>query len=210
MKLDLIIFLLQRKLRQYREIVRSILVKNSSKDINSPDNHIYKQNRIKLIQKEYKFDMFIETGTFYGQMVYSTRNLFSQICSIEIFKKLADLNTRSFANNKHINIICGDSSTVLLKIMENDKPQSVLFWLDGHYSGLGTGCGEKITPIITEIRTILKHKPKKYSIIIDDWRLFNGTDYPSKEELLNEFSAVKKHIEISTDSDALVIKSILR
>jgi hypothetical protein len=209
MKLDLTFFLLERNLRQIREYINTLLGKKSTViNIYKPDNHIYKQNRITKIQKEYIFDTFIETGTYYGQMVYCVRNLFRRIYSIEIFEKLATLNARSFRKLKNISIICGDSSIELEKIMNSNPSQSILFWLDGHYSGIGTGRGEKITPIIAEIRIILKNNPLKYVIIIDDWRLFDGIDYPSKEDLLNEFSGIRDRVTIYTDSDALVIQSI--
>jgi hypothetical protein len=209
MKLDLTFFLLERNLRQFREYLYTLVgEKNTERNINKPDNHIYKQNRIIKIQEEYNFDIFIETGTYYGQMVFCVRNLFRRIYSIEIFEKLATLNARSFREWKNINIICGDSSIELEKIMNNIHSQSVLFWLDGHYSGIGTGCGEKMTPIIEEIRIILKNNPIKYVIIIDDLRLFDGIDYPSKDALLNEFSGIRDKVTIYTDSDALVIQSI--
>jgi hypothetical protein len=209
MKLDLTFFLLERNLRQIREYINTLLWKKSTEiNIYKPDNHIYKQNRIIKIQKEFNFDTFIETGTYYGQMVYCVRNLFRRIYSIEIFEKLATLNTRSFRKLKNINIIWGDSSIELEIIMNSNPSQSILFWLDGHYSGIGTGRGEKITPIIAEIRIILKNNPFKYVIIIDDWRLFDGIDYPSKEDLLNEFSGIRDKVTIYTDSDALVIQTI--
>ena len=88
--------------------------------------------------------------------------------------------------------------------MNINPSQSILFWLDSHYSG----CGEKITPIIAEIRIILKNNPIKYIIIIDDWRLSDGIDYPSKEDLLNEFSEIRNKVTIYTDSNALVIQSM--
>lgn len=209
MKLDLTFFLLERNLRQIREYINTLLWKKSTEiNIYKPDNHIYKQDRIKKIQKEFNFDTFIETGTYYGQMVYCVRNLFRRIYSIEIFEKLATLNTRSFRKLKNINIIWGDSSMELEKILNSNPSQSILFWLDGHYSGIGTGRGEKITPIIAEIRIILKNNPFKYIIIIDDLRLFDGIDYPSKEDLLNEFSEIRDKVTIYTDSDALVIQSV--
>jgi len=64
-------------------------------------------------------------------------------------------------------------------------PEPALFWLDGHYSGGNTGKGEKETPIMEEIETILS-SPLPHVVLVDDARCF-GTekDYPT----LSDFEA---------------------
>ena len=151
------------------------------------------------------------------------------------------LNQKGFAN---INLFCGDSAKVLLKILlisESDiiktetkwegdinkdtkqlinrmqyplikknlansagsghreiaidefHPLRKLFWLDAHYSG-----GEQ-TPIVKEIDIVLKDNPK-HIILIDDARLFDGTnDYPTLDTIKNYVSTLGKTMKVEDD-----------
>ena len=64
--------------------------------------------------------------------------------------------------------------------MINTSNGRILFWLDGHYSGEGTGGCDEVCPIIAELRLIAQSKRKDHCILIDDARLFIGEDgYPT-------------------------------
>ena len=59
-----------------------------------------------------------------------------------------------------------------------------LFWLDAHYSGGITTTGNKNSPIIEEINTILKQPIKNHVILIDDAQMFVEKDgYQELSEL---------------------------
>jgi len=80
----------------------------------------------------------------------------------------------------------------MLPIVLQSVVQPCLFWLDGHYSGGITAKADIETPVISEIKTILKPSCKKSCNIDDDARLFIGSrDYPTLDQvkqLLNEYS----------------------
>ena len=60
--------------------------------------------------------------------------------------------------------------------------EPALFWLDGHYSGGATANSGK-SPIMDEVATILE-SDLEHVLLIDDIRLFDGTDgYPTLSEL---------------------------
>lgn len=83
---------------------------------------------------------------------------------------------------------CGDSGLILKGIISSIN-EPILFWLDAHYSKANTAQGNKDTPIIQELETIISHGVKNHVILIDDARLFNGTcDYPT----INEIDALLK------------------
>ena len=87
--------------------------------------------------------------------------------------------------------------------------KSVLYWLDGHYSGEGTGIGDIASPIINEIEIIMSKNIEKYCIIIDDLRLFTNEDgYPSEESVINIVKQKKPNITIFKDNDALILLSV--
>ena len=172
----------------------------------APDNHLAKKKRILKIFKEGDYTTFIETGTFYGQMLKFSSNFFEKSISIEIYKPLYEMNNRDFKNNNKVAILFGDSSTQLKKALELSTGK-IIFWLDGHYSGDGTGKGRQTSPIIDELENIKKHKRKDHCILIDDARLFNGTDgYPTLEETKNSLLMINQDYKVYIDHDCIVCK----
>lgn len=202
-------FIIKRTLKNYREILFSLRFLGLRGKKGQPDSHFYKQKRIIKLQKEFQLINFIESGTYYGNMVSVVKNLFKKIISIEIYKPLANLNINFFKKNKKIIIIEGDSGSLIPELIDNHDLNNSLFWLDGHYSGDGTGIGDSYSPIINELVSILDSSIKNYLILIDDWRLFDGLDYPSKNEIYNLLANyADKNLNIKVDSDCLVIYNI--
>jgi len=117
-------------------------------------------------------------------MVSAMRFFFSLLYSIELDPKLAENAKVQFRKESNINITEGDSSIQLPKLLST-LSEPALFWLDGHYSGANTALGDKQSPVMEELEAIALHKHRSKSIIlIDDARLFNGTnDYPKLETL---------------------------
>jgi len=144
-----------------------------------PGPHLYKRKVVKYYAKKFLTEIFIETGTYQGDMIHAVKKKFKQIYSIELDENLYKKTKKRFAMNYHISIIQGDSTVQLKKILSNiNKP--CLFWLDAHYSGEGTTRGSFETPIVKEIDLILTHSKLDHVILIDDARLFTGkNDYPS-------------------------------
>lgn len=149
-------------------------------------SHLVKQQRIFTHSQKYKLQTLVETGTYLGEMVSAMRYFFESIYSIELSEKLAKEAQELFKTKPSIQIIQGDSSIQLEKLIPNLK-QPTLFWLDGHYSGGQTALGNKECPILEELDAILQFKYKSESaILIDDARLFNGTnDYPTTKTIEN-------------------------
>lgn len=149
-----------------------------------PPPNLVKQYIVKKFGRESHNRIFIETGTYKGQMVSAVANDFDQIYSIELGQELFEVCKKKFSNEPHIKIVQGDSGIVLKEILSKvDKP--CLFWLDGHYSQFITAKGELETPILAELSTILKHPlASKHVILIDDARCFIGEhDYPTIEKI---------------------------
>ena len=147
-------------------------------------------------------DYFIETGTCYGDMLVGIKNHVKKAISIEIDKKLFLSAVNRFENDEHIEIILGDSSTMLPSILKGiDKP--TLFYLDAHYSGHGTGRGTTDTPLLLELKLLLKMDIKKHIILIDDARHLGKKDYP-------KFSEIKNLVNDMTDLNIYNEKDIIR
>lgn len=147
-----------------------------------PTLHIVKQNNIRKLQKDHGLTTFVETGTFMGDMVEAQRTYFKKLYSIELGKDLYNQAVARFNKYPHIKIIHGDSGVILNDLLR-EIHEPALFWLDGHYSAGITAKGDKNTPIMEELRTILSQK-YDHVILIDDARLFIGEgDYPTIDEI---------------------------
>jgi hypothetical protein len=134
-------------------------------------------------------NVLIETGTFKGYMIKSMLKHFKVIHSIELNEVFFNNAKELFKKYSFVTIWKGDSEFVLPKVLEKIS-ESCLFWLDGHCcidEGKITSIGLKNTPILKEIISVARHQKAhnlKHVILIDDARLFNGTeDYPSIEEI---------------------------
>lgn len=148
-----------------------------------PPPHIVKQMIVKEYANKYRVRIFIETGSYMGDMVYAVKDYFDKIYSIELDEKLFESAKNRFLNINHISILQGDSSKVLPNIIDQIK-EPCLFWLDGHYSEGITAKGKRETPILDELQHIISHSVKDHIILIDDARLFTGqNDYPTLEFL---------------------------
>ena len=166
----------------------------------------YKHNLIKKYRKNFNINILVETGTYLGDTITYSKNIFSEIYSIELDAKLADQAIEKFKKNFHIHIMQGDSSIVLKNILL-DIHKPALFWLDGHYSEGITAKGTLNTPILQELNHIKNHNIKNHVILIDDARYFNGKDdYPTLQEI-NEIAKIdfpKHSIEVIDDIIRLI------
>lgn len=142
-----------------------------------PPPHRVKSNAVIEYGKKFHAKNLVETGTFLGHMVNATKNHFEGIFSIELEHTLARNAQHRFRNKRNIKIIEGDSSVVLPHIVQQLSGVTV-FWLDAHYSGYVTARGDEDTPILSEIKILSAWNQPHTVLLIDDARLFTGTEYP--------------------------------
>lgn len=179
--------------------------RNLEKDYNNwkakgmplPPPHVVKQNVVKEYKEKFGLKTLIETGTFLGDMVFSQKENFDKLISIELDNKLYKDARNKLKKYKKIEIIQGDSGKILNRICSNLN-EPCLFWLDGHFSAGYTAKGESGTPIIAEIKAILRDD-LNHIILIDDARCFTGqNDYPTldflKDFLFNRRKAYKMDV----------------
>jgi len=168
-----------------------------------PPPHIVKQEVVKHYAETYRPNILIETGTFRGEMVDACSTVFNRIYSIELSKELFLETSKRFSNQKHVSILQGDSVEILPEILRTiDEP--CLFWLDGHYSGGFTAKGDKETPIVQEVMSILNHHIDRHIILIDDARCFNGqNDYPKIQELRDMILTRRQDWFFEVDNDVI-------
>jgi hypothetical protein len=167
-----------------------------------PPPHIVKQKTIWEYQKSFQTDTLIETGTYLGDMIDAQRDRFQKIYSIELSEKLFKKASKRFKIYPQIKLLKGDSGEVLNELVPPLNTRA-LFWLDGHYSGGITAKGDKECPVPNELRAIFK-SDLLHIILIDDARLFNGTqDYPTIQEINNIIRECGKDYSIEVKNDII-------
>lgn len=139
-------------------------------------------------------DIFVETGTFYGDGIqFALNSGYEKVISIELVDKFYEIGKQRFINNNKVEIVKGDSGVILGDII-NKYHIPITFWLDGHFSGGDTGLGVKEFPILEELEFIKNHDIKKHVILIDDVRCWK-----SYSNILNFDSVVDKLLSINKD-----------
>lgn len=171
----------------------------------APPPHKYKQQVLVNYAKKYKLTSFVETGTNVGDMVAALRPRFKQVFSIELSKELFDIASQRFKRAKNVTLLHGDSGKILGRVVEKlDGP--ALFWLDGHYSGAYTAKGEQDTPVVDELKQILRSPRKGDVIVIDDARCFGtNSGYPSIDELFSLVRSERSDLCLSVLDDSIRI-----
>ena len=193
-----------------KNIKRTILMIKETKKrrkmskIQPPPERI-KHEVVKTYAKNFLISIFVETGTYEGEMVNAIRKIFETIYSIELDYELYNSAKEKFSKYNQISIIQGDSSKILPLILSKiDQP--CLFWLDAHYSGGFTSKGEIETPILTELSHILNNSKFDHVILIDDARCFIGlNDYPTLKELKKLISKKRPNYSFIVKEDIIRI-----
>lgn len=170
-----------------------------------PPPHAAKQRIIEKYAKLYSCEVFIETGTYLGDTIFSQKSNFKKLISIELAEKLYKAAVRRFKKYPHIEILFGNSGELLYKIMPRINSRALL-WLDGHYSGGITAKGKTESPVYNELDAIFSNNKSRHIILIDDARLFIGQrDYPTFSGLEAFVKSKNAKYSIKTESDIIII-----
>ena len=131
---------------------------------------------LEKLREDYReYNVFVESGTYTGDTIFSRESLFNKLFTIEISEKLYRETSKLYNGNK-INFILGDSTKVF-KYLLPLLTEKCIFFLDGHYSSGVTGKGDKDCPLNEEIDLINELVENEAIIIIDDCRLFGTKVY---------------------------------
>jgi hypothetical protein len=174
-----------------------------SKGRPAPPPHIIKQRIVKDCGTRYSCSVLVETGTYKGEMVEAQKSNYKKVFSIELGTDLYEQAKRRFKNDANVTLLQGDSGKVLAKVIDQINEPAV-FWLDGHYSGGVTAKGQKDCPIYEELNCIFAKRGLNHVLLIDDARLFVGTnDYPSIKELTAYIQAFNPSYTVEVKDDVI-------
>ena len=170
-----------------------------------PPPHQVKQLAIENFASKYGCKILVETGTYLGDMMQAQKGNFEKLYSIELSRELWERAVNRFRKDPNVEIVNGDSGKVLFSLVPTFQ-QPVLFWLDGHYSGGITAKGETDCPVYLELDAIFTHGAPRHVILIDDARLFNGTnDYPTMIQLEEWLNRKNSNYQLEVKDDLIRI-----
>ena len=151
-----------------------------------PPPPLVKQALVKEYRRRFGLRVFVETGTFTGDMINAVVGRFDRIFSIELDDQWYAKAVARFAARRTVTLLQGDSGTRLCEVLAA-LHEPALFWLDAHYSGPATARGSLDSPIVQELEAIAGHPVRGHVVLIDDMREFNGSGgYPEAGALVAE------------------------
>jgi hypothetical protein len=134
--------------------------------------HIIKQRTVREYAQAFDLSTLVETGTYYGEMVAALASRFRRIYSIELDAELARRAQQRFSKYSHVEIIEGDSQSVVPKLLRRLN-ERCLWWLDAGYCGWGGGIGDP-NRLGSEFSDILSDRVRDHVILMDDADGING------------------------------------
>ena len=162
-----------------------------------------KQAIVKDYQRRFGLRVFIETGTFAGDMIDAVKQHFARIVSIELDPGWHARAVERFRSDKHVSLLQGDSGVRLREVLAS-LTEPALFWLDAHYSGPLTARGEVDSPILGELSAVGSHPVRGHVVLIDDMRYFKDADgYPTVERLVEWIHETDPHGVVEVRDDIL-------
>ncbi|MCL1947792.1 MAG: class I SAM-dependent methyltransferase [Chitinivibrionia bacterium] len=156
-------------------------------------------------------NVFVETGTYFGGTTKWAAQHFKKIHTIELSQDLYNKTKDELISKGNITPYLGDSRNILPEILKKENT-NIVFWLDGHFSGIGGGLltagKENPCPLLDELDAILS-RDNDDIIIIDDARMYTGKEngYPCVVEIyrkIEEKSKDKKSLQICDDQIYIV------
>ena len=131
----------------------------------------------------------IEVGSFRGVTTRRLARIFDQVHSIEIEPNLFAEARRRCAACPNVVVHLGDGKDLLAQLAP--KVSRCLVFLDGHYSGGVTGCGDEPEPVLAELDVLARSLDNIAGVVIDDFRCFGRDDgWPRKSEVMARLEKV--------------------
>lgn len=167
-----------------------------------PPPHVVKTRAVLEHARRHGIEILVETGTFEGEMSRKCREAFGEIHTIELDVGLAERAARRLGRWPWIHVYTGDSAALLPALLARIE-SPILFWLDGHYSGVGTAHGAKETPLGEEIDAIAARGRIGDVVLVDDVRFLGTGAYPSAENLRLRLAKAHPGYRLSLSDDIL-------
>ena len=143
-----------------------------------------KQLLLQDVVNELGFHVFVETGTYQGDMTAAMRPLVSRVYTVELHPKRAFECAVRFVDSiasGEVVLLEGDSAEKLPWVLERiDEP--CLIWLDAHHSDSDSAGTHDTCPLRAELKACLA-SPFDHVILCDDARFLGRGNWPTLAEI---------------------------
>ncbi len=166
-------------------------------------SHLRKRRIVRAYARRHGLRVFVETGTYLGDMTAAMAPLFDHIHSIELGSELYRAACERLRRYRNVSLYHGDSALVLPDVLARCHGDTLL-WLDAHYSAGITARATIDTPIAAELAAIFSRRGSRDVILIDDARLFTGSnDYPALADLREWIAREAPHLDVAVAEDVI-------
>lgn len=158
--------------------------------------------------RQTRSEQVIETGTYLGLTARRLSAHFQHVYTVEIDPDLHRKAAAYLRSRRNVTSMLGDGLEALPEILAKPEVTRAVVFLDGHYSGSGTGRGNEAEPAVLELPVLARFRDKVGAIMIDDFRCFSVNDgYPSKSALVAECERLfpPRSYDLSVWFDQLII-----
>ena len=163
-----------------------------------------KRLHLSLLATKNSINVFVESGTYYGDTSAYMIQFVSEIHSIELSPQLFAFSKNKFSRHLNVHLHHGDSGEVLPDLMRSIDQRALVF-LDAHYSKDETAQGPKDSPLLEELRSFQGLQISNHIIVIDNLLdCFVGLkDYPSVGQIIDEILKINRSYQITIKDDFL-------
>jgi len=171
----------------------------------------------KEVLEKYPNDIFVETGTAYGEAVrLAILCGFKKIYSIEINPDLVRANQQQYADLiklGSLEIIEGDTSIIFPELIKRLEGRAT-FWLDAHWDGGPLGTVK--CPLPMELEAIHQHAIKNHTIMIDDRRCFGIGNWGAgivESEIIGKLKQINPNYTVGYENGCVpddIITAVIR
>jgi hypothetical protein len=152
-----------------------------------------KLRQIDALRKRTNASVFVESGTFRGVTAARCARLFERVFTVELDPHLFVEAKEHLQSLKNVEVIHGDAAKEIPQLFATGRVINALVFLDGHFSGGNTACGDTPEPAIQELEALATYRDYICAVIVDDFRCFGvEPGYPRKSNLLR---AAEKYYE---------------
>lgn len=163
-----------------------------------------KTRQIRALAKRCGAKNLIETGTYRGNTTARCAGSFDRVWTVEIDPELHARASEFLKKRSNVECLLGDAMRVLPEILARPEATDLLVFLDGHFSGRETGCGDQEEPACEAIQMLGPCADRIRGVIVDDFRAFGGDGWPRRSDLLRAMEDHLPGMDFTVHLDQLV------
>jgi hypothetical protein len=159
------------------------------------------EQEMQWLKRRMKLTTAVEGGSYLGGTALNMSKEFVTVFTIEKSDVMFRKAKKKIGDIPNITQLCGDTRDHLPKIVS--ETDSILFWLDAHWSGGETYGKQDECPLLRELDIIFSSAMRNYVILVDDARLFLAP--PPLPHQVKNWPTIKQIVNIIPSNFDMII-----